>query len=348
MWREGTRCYGALSSGIALMQDPVQQRGRRGADVEAGDPPAHRQRHDLVARGGDTRPQALALAAHHEDDAAGVVRAGVLDRRLGGGAVAPAAGLLGLRRGSRRRCARGRSRRCSTAPAEALATAGVTSAARRSGITTPVAPAHLGRAADRAQVLRVLDLVEHNDERVVGGKSSPRVGVGVVAGAGADALVGVAAASARDLLGEATCTCADLAQPRLLRARAPWPRPRAPAGGRPAAPPGPGCARRGSRLRAHELGPGRPVADLPARRRAARRAGDRPRRSPWPRALPRAARAAARGGVSGPRRPRPRRAGSRARARRASRAGHRRPPAAPRGGWPRAPTPTPPPAPRAS
>ena len=32
--------------------------------------------------------------------------------------------------------------RCSTAPAEALQTAGVTSAARRSGITTPAAPAH--------------------------------------------------------------------------------------------------------------------------------------------------------------------------------------------------------------
>ncbi len=32
--------------------------------------------------------------------------------------------------------------RCSTAPAEALHTAGVTSAARRSGITTPAAPAH--------------------------------------------------------------------------------------------------------------------------------------------------------------------------------------------------------------
>ena len=34
------------------------------------------------------------------------------------------------------------TRRCSTAPAEALHTAGVTSAARRSGITTPAAPAH--------------------------------------------------------------------------------------------------------------------------------------------------------------------------------------------------------------
>ena len=34
------------------------------------------------------------------------------------------------------------TRRCSTAPAEALHTAAVTSAARRSAITTPAAPTH--------------------------------------------------------------------------------------------------------------------------------------------------------------------------------------------------------------
>ncbi len=45
---------------------------------------------------------------------------------------------------SARKSARLRTRatgRCSTAPADALQTAGVTSAERRSGMTTPVAPA---------------------------------------------------------------------------------------------------------------------------------------------------------------------------------------------------------------
>ena len=58
--------------------------------------------------------------------------------------------------------------RCSTAPAEALQTAGVTSAERRSGSTTPGAAGRLGHAADRAEVVRVLDLVEADHERVVG------------------------------------------------------------------------------------------------------------------------------------------------------------------------------------
>ena len=55
--------------------------------------------------------------------------------------------------------------RCSTAPADALHTAGVTSAARRSQMTTPVAPAHSAVRQIDAEVLRVLDLVERDDQR---------------------------------------------------------------------------------------------------------------------------------------------------------------------------------------
>ncbi len=58
------------------------------------------------------------------------------------------------------------TRRCSTAPAEALQTAGVTPAARRSGITTPAAPDALRGAADRAEVLGVLHLVERDHQRL--------------------------------------------------------------------------------------------------------------------------------------------------------------------------------------
>ena len=56
-------------------------------------------------------------------------------------------------------------RRCSTAPADALHAAAVTSAERRSPITRPVTPGALGGPGDRAEVLHVLDLVEHDEER---------------------------------------------------------------------------------------------------------------------------------------------------------------------------------------
>ena len=56
--------------------------------------------------------------------------------------------------------------RCSTAPAEALQTAGVTSAERRSGMTTPSAPTHSAVRQIAPEVLGVLELVEHHHERV--------------------------------------------------------------------------------------------------------------------------------------------------------------------------------------
>jgi hypothetical protein len=56
--------------------------------------------------------------------------------------------------------------RCSLAPAETFATAAVTAAERRSGITTPSAPA-VGGAQDRSQVVRILDSIEDDDQRLL-------------------------------------------------------------------------------------------------------------------------------------------------------------------------------------
>ena len=48
---------------------------------------------------------------------------------------------------------------------------------------------HLGRAADRAEVVRVLDLVEGDDQGVRVGEQRARIGVGIGIDLGDDALV---------------------------------------------------------------------------------------------------------------------------------------------------------------
>ena len=58
--------------------------------------------------------------------------------------------------------------RYSIAPAAAFVTTGVTRAVRCRGNTTPVAPAVSARTQDRAEVARIGDAVERDEERVVG------------------------------------------------------------------------------------------------------------------------------------------------------------------------------------
>ena len=86
-----------------------------------------------------------AVAGRSPRSPAPAPRGPVVGRVVGHGAsgigpVDPGAGLLGLAEPVGE-VAHAGDGRCSTAPAEALQTAGVTSAARRSGITTPEAPA---------------------------------------------------------------------------------------------------------------------------------------------------------------------------------------------------------------
>ena len=151
--------------GVSRLQNLVQQDGRCGAHVERFDASAQRQRDQLVARRGHARPQAPALRPEHQHDAAAPVDRGRRSRPPPPrrSIQQPAAFALAEEVGE---IAHARDRECSTAPADALQTAGVTSAERRSGSITPVAPAHSAVAADRAEVLRVRDLVERDEERL--------------------------------------------------------------------------------------------------------------------------------------------------------------------------------------
>ena len=125
------------------MQHLVQQRPRRGVDVQRGDLAAQRQRDERVAALRDAPPQPPSLGAEDDDH----------DRRSSPASCSRAPPARRPRRSSSSRRAAPRARksarlrarairRCSTAPAEARQTAGVTSAARRSQITTPLAPTH--------------------------------------------------------------------------------------------------------------------------------------------------------------------------------------------------------------
>ena len=209
-------------------------------------------------------------------------------------------------------------RRCSTAPAEALQTAGVTSAARRSRITTPLDPGALGRAADRAEVLGVLELVERDEQRVSGRQQ--------LLGAG----VGVGARPRRRRPGGPPSRSAPRS-PRAAAARRHGPQPRlaggargrpdvvdAPVAGAPAAPRERGCGRRRSRAQGRSARSRPPRRGPPSRaRRSSSRSSSAAAKSAPARALLALARPARRP----PRAPPPAgRAGSRGRGRRASRA----------------------------
>jgi hypothetical protein len=126
--RRGTS--GALAEGLE------EERGGGGGDVEGVDLAAAGQGDEAVAARRDAGAQALALAAEDEDGLAGQVDAPGRLVRIGVGAPDPEAGLLRL-----------------SEPAEALQTTAVTAAERRSGITTPAAPAN---SAERQTAPRFL------------------------------------------------------------------------------------------------------------------------------------------------------------------------------------------------
>ena len=338
-----SQTYGALSSARAALQDAVQQGGRGGADVERSDPPAHRQRDERVAGGRHARPQAPSLRAQDEHDGAVSSRARCTAPRRRRPRRRPSSPPPWRRPGSRPGCARARSAGARPLPPTPWPRRAVTCAARRSPMTTPSAPAHSAVRHDRAEVLRVLDLVERDDQRRGARKQLGGVRVRVAGRRRAQ-----------------TPWCASLpAAPRArrrrrsrrarraLRATARARRPRSPtrgarAAGPRAAPRGPGCGRRGWPRLAR---PGaRAVRGGAARSPSARTSSAPPgaSRTCQPRApsssrrrsasaKSRAARAASRRSSSSraaasgapPRRHR-RRAGSRGPGRRASRAGRRR------------------------
>src|ERR1700727_442516 len=169
MSARASHSYGELSRDLlALLQDLVQDRRSSSADVQRIDRSAQRQRDQLVASLRDAWTQSGALAAEHERYAgAGVVGLVVGDRArvITARAVAPAA------------CTARVSEEISdvayTRDTQMLDGAGRRLTGRRRDLGCTAlgnddagGADALGRAADRAKVLRVLDLVEHDDQRL--------------------------------------------------------------------------------------------------------------------------------------------------------------------------------------
>ena len=159
----------------------VQQHGRSGGDVQGVRPArggaarrARRSRRGPAAAGPAPSEPSTSTTRPVQSD----VR--VEPGRAGLGTVDPGAPPAWPRARKSARLRTRATRRCSTAPADARQTAGVTSAARRSGITTPVAPAHSALRQIGAEVLRVLDLVERDHQRLSPARARSRgVGVGI-------------------------------------------------------------------------------------------------------------------------------------------------------------------------
>jgi hypothetical protein len=164
------RSYGVLSRGRPPLQHLVHQRGPSGVDVQRPDTTAQRQRDQRIAARRDARsspwPSAPSTSTTHPSSRADRSRPHVVDR----GAVAPAAGALG--RGEEV----GEISRARDPQVLDRASRGATDRGRDLGGATladdDAADAHaLGRAAERAEVLRILDLVEREHE-AVGSSSS--------------------------------------------------------------------------------------------------------------------------------------------------------------------------------
>ena len=190
-----SRPSGALASAGEPTRRPLphrleQQHRGGGRDVERADPPARRDR-DEAGRSSRRRAGAAPPPRSRGPARPVPVRSasvyGVVGVRLG--AVDPRPGVLGAERASRRGSAPGRrpgARRRLPTP---CATAAVTVAERRSGITTPDAPGRLRGSADRAEVAWVLDLIEGHDQRIGRVQQRVRVRVGIGVDLGHDPLV---------------------------------------------------------------------------------------------------------------------------------------------------------------
>ena len=130
--------------------------------------PASAARHQDVASLAHQPRHALALAADDEGHPALRTRR----RRRSSRRASPSRPTTVNPASCRRSSARGMLAtracgRCSSAPADARIAAGVTSAARRVRVTSTEAPAASAEARGRAEVLRIRDAVEDDDERVV-------------------------------------------------------------------------------------------------------------------------------------------------------------------------------------
>ena len=111
----------------------------------------------------EVRPEASAFGPHHQHGwSRDLGRKDVGGARTGIQTGDPATAPLSAPP-ARARFGTVATRRCSTAPAEALTTAGVTAAARSAGDHHAGHAGGLGRAEEGADVLRILQMIEDED-----------------------------------------------------------------------------------------------------------------------------------------------------------------------------------------
>src|SRR5215211_5056665 len=172
----------------AEMQDPIHEGGGGRGDVQRADSPPARQADQLVADRRYTWAQAPPLRAEHEHHTAAVVRAVVGHLGVGLGPVDP--GLALLRRSEPiREVAHTSYPQVLDRPGRGLAhrRCDFGGASLREHHAT--APGALGHPAGGAEVVRILDLVQGDDEGVLGLEQGVRLRVGVGLDLRADALV---------------------------------------------------------------------------------------------------------------------------------------------------------------
>ena len=137
----------------------------RHRDVQAADVPPHRNRGQEVARLPHQPPQARPFGAQHDGG-----RHRQIDRVVAASSASPARPTVQTPSSFSSSSARAMLttsaiRTCATAPADALAAAPPSAADRRVLDDHAVDAGRVGRPKDRAEVVRILDAVEHDDER---------------------------------------------------------------------------------------------------------------------------------------------------------------------------------------
>ena len=199
MRRADSHSYEALSSPLCCKISYSSADGR-GADVQRLDPAAQRQRDQLVAalrhaRAQAAPPRCRARARRPPPRSRGGRRAPARAAvALGARAVAPAARLARVAQ-EVREVAHARDRQVLDGARRGLADGRRDLRGAALGDHDAGRAGALGGAADRAEVLRVLDLVERDEQRVGPARAARRRRVGVGARVGADPLMGARAAA---------------------------------------------------------------------------------------------------------------------------------------------------------
>jgi hypothetical protein len=169
-----------VRSSSALSPGLKEQRGCGRRDVERLDPTPPWKRYESIAGSGDPRAQAFALASHHQHRR--TLEIGIPSRRVGlsVGAPDPEASALGVGQPIGE-IADVSYMKVLDRPSRGLAGRGGDGGGAALGDDDPAGAGELSGAADGAKVARVLDLIEGDDQGVVGTQQAAgiRIGIGI-------------------------------------------------------------------------------------------------------------------------------------------------------------------------